>query len=164
DLECGGEFVKLRLKSEADIDRPVPAHSATGRLVGEHAIAVVLNSGDVVKGSQQRAGIKNGHDAVRTVRATILYDAGFHGGDTAVALNCGFQIDNGARTPAVGPENFLARVGDFHRRARFRAATAAIISSGITSLLPPNPPPTSGLITRICDIGISRTSESLCCR
>src|SRR5947207_11090612 len=93
DLECGGEFVKLRLKSEADIARPVPAHSATGRLVGEHAIAVVLNSGDVVKGSQQRAGIKNGHDAVRTVRATILYDAGFHGGNTAVALNSGLQID-----------------------------------------------------------------------
>ena len=44
------------------------------------------------------------------------------------------------------------------------AATAAMISSGMTSLLPPNPPPTSGLITRICDIGISRTIESLCCR
>src|SRR5205807_4334962 len=93
DLECGGEFVKLRLKSEADIDRPVPAHSATGRLVGEHAVAVVLNIWYVVEGAEQRAGIKNGDDAVRTVRAAILYDAGFHGGDTAVGLNCGFQID-----------------------------------------------------------------------
>ena len=115
DLECGGEFVKLRLKSEADIDRPVPAHSATGRLVGEHAVAVVLNIWYVVEGAEQRAGIKNGDDAVRTVRAAILYDAGFHGGDTAVGLNCGFQIDNGARTPAVGPENFLARIRDLYR-------------------------------------------------
>jgi len=40
-------------KSEADIDRPVPAHSATGRLVGQHAVSVVLNIRNIIKRAEQ---------------------------------------------------------------------------------------------------------------
>jgi len=48
----------------------------------------------------------------------------------------------------------------FTGRPDLRARSAAIISWGKGSLLPPNPPPTIGRITRIRCIGISMTSAS----
>ena len=117
NAQLGANLIELRLEGKAHIDRAVPAHGSACRLVGQHAIAVVLNVGNVVQGAQQRARIKNSDDAIRTVRATVLHHAGFDCGDAAVVLHGGLEINNRARTAAVGPEDLLARVGDLHRSA-----------------------------------------------
>ena len=115
----GGKFVQLRFEGEADVDGAVTAHGSADRLVGQDAVAVVLNVGDVVERAQQRAGIKNGDDAVGAVGSAVLDDAGFDGGDAAVVRDAGLQIDDGARTSAMRPEDFFAGVGDLHRGKRF---------------------------------------------
>ena len=105
--DLGGQFVELRFEGKADVDRAVAAHGAADRLVGQHAIAVVLNVGNVVERAQQRAGVKNGDDAVGAVGAAILDDAGFDGGDAAVVLDSGLQIDDGARDVRDAPRRLL---------------------------------------------------------
>src|SRR5208282_391252 len=89
-----------------------------GRLVGEHAIAVVLNVGNIVKRAQQSARIKNSDHAVGTVSAAILHHARLNGGDAAVVFHRGLQVNNGARAAAMRPKHFFASVGDLHRLLR----------------------------------------------
>ena len=98
------------------------AHSATCGLVGKHAITVVLNIGNIVEGTEQRAGIQNCHHAIRTVAAAVLHDACFYGSDAAVVLYTSLQIDDGAGASAMGPENFFARVGDLDRTLSFASS------------------------------------------
>ena len=109
------EFVQLRFESEANVHRAVAAHSAAGGLVREHAVSVILNVRNVVERAQQRAGIQNRDYAVRTVSAAILHYAGFNGHDAPVILDAGLKVDDGARTTAMGPEDFFARVGNLDR-------------------------------------------------
>ena len=71
---------------------------------------------NVVQRAQQCAGIENRHHAVRAVGAAVLNDLAGNRGHAAIVLHAGLQIDDGARAPAMRPENFLARVGDLHRR------------------------------------------------
>src|SRR5208283_1227290 len=89
------------------------AHRAAGGLVGEHAISVVLNVGDVVERAQQCARVQNRNHAIRAVSTAILDNTCLHGSDAAVALYAGFQINDRARASAMRPENFFPRVGDF---------------------------------------------------
>ena len=85
----------------------MPSHRAARRLVGQHAIAVVLNIWNVVERAQQRARIKNRDHAVRAISAAILHYSRFHRGDASVILDAGFQIDDRARTSAMRPENLF---------------------------------------------------------
>ena len=91
NLQFDGEFIELRLESKAHIDRAVTAHGATCGLVSEHAVAVILNVGDVVERAEQRAGIKNRDHAVRAVAAAILHHTSLYRGDTAIVLDAGLQ-------------------------------------------------------------------------
>ena len=43
--DLGRQFVQLRFESKAHVDRAVAAHGAAGGLVGQHAVAVILNVG-----------------------------------------------------------------------------------------------------------------------
>src|SRR6267154_204916 len=43
-----GEFIELRFEGEANVDGAVSAHRAARRLVGEHAIPVIFNIGNVI--------------------------------------------------------------------------------------------------------------------
>src|SRR4051812_42010949 len=95
------------------------AHGSAGRLIGQNAVAVVLNVGDVVKRSQQRARIKNGDNAIRAVAAAILNNTGSDSGDAAVLGDASLQVDDGSRASAMRPENFFAGVGDLHRSFGF---------------------------------------------
>src|SRR5579864_3400147 len=108
-----GQLVELRFEREADVDGTVAPHGAACGLVGQDTVTVVLNVRNIVECAQEGAGIKNGNHAVGAVGPSILYHARFDGGDAAVFLNASFQIDDGARAPAMRPEHFLARVGDF---------------------------------------------------
>ena len=72
EFELGRDLVHLRLEGKAHVDGAVPAHSAAGRLVGQHAIAVVTNVRNVVQRAQQRAGIKNRYHTVGAIAAAIL--------------------------------------------------------------------------------------------
>src|ERR1700758_5357869 len=94
------------------------AHGAARGLIGEHTVSVILNVGYVVECAEQRAGVQNRNYAVRTVGPTVLYNAGFDGGDVAVVLHAGLQIDDGPGTSAMCPEDFLTRVGNLDRSLR----------------------------------------------
>ena len=113
------ELIELRLKSETHVHGAVPAHRAAGRLVGKHTVAVVADVGNVIERAEKRAGIKNGHHAIRTVSAAILNYFCRHRGNTAVFCHSGLQVHDRARTSAVRPKHFLARIRNFHRRFRF---------------------------------------------
>src|SRR5947207_13053530 len=97
----------------------MPAHGATCRLVGEHAVAVVLNIGNVVESTKQRAGIKNGHHAIGAVPAAILHHAGLYDGDAAIVFRAGFKVDDGPRPSTMRPENSFARVRHLYRALSF---------------------------------------------
>ena len=47
-----GKFIKLRFEGEANVDGAVPTHGAARGLVGEHAVAVVLNVRDIVESAE----------------------------------------------------------------------------------------------------------------
>src|SRR5262249_22812417 len=91
------------------------AHSSTSRFVGEHAVAVVPNIGNVVERAQQRSRIENRYHPIGAVRATILNYPRLNSYNAAVVSRPGPQIDNGARAATMGPEHFLPRIGDLHR-------------------------------------------------
>ena len=84
-----GKFVELRFEGKAHVDGAMSAHSSASRLVGENAVTVVLNVWNVVERTQQGTGIKNGHNAVGAVGATILNDLRFHRSDAAIVLDAG---------------------------------------------------------------------------
>src|SRR5581483_6565759 len=113
------KLVQLRLESEADIHRSVTAHGATDGLVGQHTIAVVLNVRNVVERAQQRPGVKDRDNSVGAVGATILYHARLHCGDVAVFIRARLEVNDGARTSAMRPEDFFARVSNFYRSFGF---------------------------------------------
>src|SRR5581483_3987546 len=50
--------------------------------------------------------------------AAILDHARVHGDDAAVVFDASLQINEGAGPSAMGPEHFLAGVGDLYRGAR----------------------------------------------
>ena len=93
-------------------------HGAAGRLVGQHAITVVLDVGNVVQGAQQRARIKNSHHAVRAIGSTILHHPRLHSSDATIVLHASLEINDRPRPPTVGPEDLFPGVGDLHRSAR----------------------------------------------
>ncbi len=90
-IQLQRELIQLRLESKANIHGPMSAHGAADGLIGEHAISVVLNIGDVVQRAQQRTRIENGDHAIGAVSAAILHDACFHGGDVAIFVDAEFS-------------------------------------------------------------------------
>src|SRR5215472_15682519 len=119
DSQMGSNLIQLRLKGKTDIHRPMAAHGATRRLIGQHTIAVVTDAGNIVERAQQRTGIKNGNNPIRAVRAAILHYASGHSSDAAIFLHAGFQINDGARASTMRPENFFSRISDFDWRFGF---------------------------------------------
>src|ERR1700674_2996152 len=115
----GCKFVQLRFEGESYIHGAVAAHRSANRLVGQDAVAVILNVGDVVQRAQQRAGIENGYDAIGAIGSAILHDSCLDGGDAAVVGDSSLEIDNRAGASAVRPEDFFAGVGNFHWGKRF---------------------------------------------
>ena len=95
----------------------MPAHGAAGGLVGQYAVAVVLDMRDVIKRAQQRAGIKDRDHAVGAICSPILHYSRFDGSNPSAFRGASFEIDDCSRTPAVCPEHLFARVGDLHRGA-----------------------------------------------
>ena len=71
------EFIQLRFEGEAHVNGAVAAHGSARRLVGQHAVTVVLNVRNVIERAEQRSGIKNRDHAVRAVGAAILHYASY---------------------------------------------------------------------------------------
>ena len=91
------------------------AHGAASGFVGEHAVAVKLDVGNVIQGVEQLPGVENRHHAIAAIRSAVLNDARLDGRERAVALHAGLQFHNLPRASAMRVEDLFARVGDLDR-------------------------------------------------
>src|SRR5262249_3359437 len=115
DFQLCCNLIELRFKSEANIHGSVAAHRAAGWLIGKHAIALILNIGNVVQRAEQRAGVKNRNYPIRAVSAAVLNHASLHRGNASIVFDASLEIDDRPRPAAVSPENFFTRISDLDR-------------------------------------------------
>src|SRR6516164_10313560 len=85
NAQHGGDSVELLLEGKASVYCTVTTHGTTGRLVGQDAVAVELDVGDIVHGVEQLSGIEDGDHTVTTVGTAILDDAHLHRRQFALA-------------------------------------------------------------------------------
>src|SRR6266511_963183 len=114
-----GQHVELGLEGKAHIDGAMAAHGATGWLIGQDPVAVVLDIADVVQGGEQGPGIENGHHAIAAKGATALNDPTLNRGDVASPCDAGLEVDDLMWSSAMQVKYFLAGTGDFHRTPDF---------------------------------------------
>ena len=118
ELELLGDLVELHFLAEARLRRAVAALGAAGRLVGEGAAGLELETRQLVGHRRQHAGVEGARRTVRAVAAAVEQRLQVHGGELAVLRDAGAHLHQHRVPAAVLVEHLFARQADFHRAAQ----------------------------------------------